>query len=868
MIPSATYRLQLQRDFGFAHARAVAPYLAELGISHVYLSPVTAAVPGSTHGYDVVDPTRLNADLGGEREYRLLTQELKRLGIGQVIDIVPNHMGAATENRWWVDVLRRGEASPYARVYDIDWQASTAGGEPRVLLPVLGDRLERVLERGEITVEVTDDGEPQVRYFEVTLPIAPESLAVLDGGAVEDVRDTVEALAAQGESEEGRARLRALLDAQHYRLEMWRDAKPRVNYRRFFVIDQLIGVRAEDPSVFGVTHALTMRLVNEGAVDGLRVDHVDGLADPAAYLARLREALRAGHGALEATEDRTDPYVVVEKILAEDEGLPETWQCDGTTGYDFMRDVNGVLVDGEQLATLTEVYSTFTGEAQPYEAIAYEARRAVVDGPLSGQLRTVSSTLFEASGAGARGINRDDFDEALRALLASTEVYRTYHTARENDSHARDHIEAARTRAAARLSGGAATALALVSELLAQPSPAVLPTIERLQQVMPTVQAKGIEDSASYRYPRLLSLSEVGTSAGSSGVDVTTFHARNLARQRDWPASMVATATHDHKRGEDARARLDVLSELPHDFAAELTRWSRMTAHARPHGITRLDEYITHQVLLSSWPASGLDESERATFEGRVRDYLVKFEREAGIRTTWDATDEAYETAIARHVAALLDPGVSAEFLREREPVQQRLSSLGAVNSLVQVVLRCVSPGVPDTYQGTEGWDLSFVDPDNRRPVDYEARADALERLRPMLEAPRVEGARELLAAWQSGDVKQFVLATLLRHRRAHASAYRDAEYVPLAVSGALADHVVAFARVGGGLTSVVLTTRLPGAVGEAGDWHPTWQDTRVDLPAGEGTLRDLFTGRTTNSSVIEAGTALDTLPVAVLTSE
>jgi malto-oligosyltrehalose synthase len=794
-----------------------------------------------------VDPTRLNPELGGEPKYSAFVQALREHDLAQLLDIVPNHMGAVTENRWWSDVLRRGPASSYARVYDIDW----AAGDDRehLVLPVLGAPLGEVLERHELSLELVD-GEPHFRYLDQRFPLAPGTLdaCVAGTGPAALKVDLLNRLA----GDRG-AQLRALLDAQHYRLEYWRSAKPRVNYRRFFVIDELVGVRVEDPAVFALTHALALRLTSTGTVRALRIDHIDGLADPAGYLATLQSAASAGEPAA------APPYVVVEKVLAADEVLPAGWQCAGTTGYDCMRDLGGVLVEGNNAAAFSAVYERFTGRSESYGDIAYRCRRGIVDGPLAGTLANVSMSLFEASGAGGAGIAQSAFDEALRALLASLEVYRTYHSTKSPDPHAPEVLQDARRRVKAR-TGSSPRVLDFLADLLAHPHSECLPAIERLQQLMPTIQAKGIEDTAAYQYARLLSLNEVGSSPGSFGLSVETFHARNVERHAQWPATLLATATHDHKRGEDVRARLHALSELPGEWEAALERWSSLTAPMRPALVDRHDEYVLHQVLLGAWPAD-LGDSERASFVERVQEYLVKFVREAATRTTWTTPDVRYEAALRDYAAALLDPVMGAAFLAERTAFQSRLSALGVINSLSQSLLKLAGPGVADMYQGAELWDLSLVDPDNRRPVDYETRQTLL---------AHVDAADpgELLANWRDGAVKLRLVSAALRLRRQLHPLFIEAEYVPLAVTGEQSRHVVAFARVGDSATVIAAAARLPASLCTAtGAWSPDWRDTAILLPEGwPARFRDVITGVTVESGgALRLGSCLRTLPVALL---
>ncbi|MEX2230150.1 MAG: malto-oligosyltrehalose synthase [Dehalococcoidia bacterium] len=853
-VPASTYRLQLHARFTFDDARAVLPYLHDLGITHVYLSPIAAAVPGSMHGYDVIDPTRINPELGGEAAYARLVAEQRRLGMGQLLDIVPNHMGvAASMNAWWEDVLRHGRASAYADVFDIDWEPHGGVEHGKVLLPILGDELDAVIARGEIVVERDADG-TWARYDEHRLPLSPESAAALPPDLVppsapETVRD--------------------LLARQHYRLEYWRTGKARVNYRRFFLIDDLVALRVEEPAVFERVHALTGRLVREGAVDGLRVDHPDGLADPAEYLDRLAAAVEPS-------------YVVLEKILEGDESLPAGWACDGTTGYDFMNDLTGVLLDAGGVDAVTRVYRQFTGDRRAYADVAYEARRAVVDGPLSRQIDARAADLWRAvaaqpppgvDAAGVRETDADQFSEGVRALIAALPVYRTYHRQDTLDPRAPGVLAHARAVLAAR--AGARMddrGRALAERVLAEPPPgAARAAVMRLQQLMPAAQAKGLEDAAFYRYVPLLALNEVGGAPDGRGLAPGRFHDRNRARRARCPRAMLASETHDHKRGEDVRARLAVLSELPDEWAAALRTWSALTARWRDadrDAPSRTDEYAFYQSLLGTWPP----DAERPPLEHgeRLRAYARKAAREAGERTDWLDPDADYEAALDRFIAGALSDDA---FIAAARPLAARVARLGALNGLAQLVLKIAAPGVPDTYQGAEVWGLSLVDPDNRRPVDFGARRAALAALG---DGPLPPGALgDLLAAWPDGRVKLFVLSRALRARRRDPALFVDGEYEPMRAIGERAEHVIAYARTLDRRVAIAVVPRLPAALTgmatEGRPWRPDWRGTALDIPpalAG-ATIQDLFSGRsTTLRATLPLEDVPGAFPVALLTGD
>ncbi|MPZ97804.1 MAG: malto-oligosyltrehalose synthase [Dehalococcoidia bacterium] len=863
---ASTYRLQLHRGFTFDDARAVVPYLADLGVTHLYLSPITTAAPGSTHGYDVTDPTRLEPEFGGQEAYTGLVQAQQAAGLGQIVDIVPNHMGiaAGAGNRYWEDVLRHGRTSPHARIFDIDWTPPDPALRNKVLLPILGDTLDAALERGEVALEV-DGTQAWLCYFDHRLPVSPPSL---------------EAWRASGAPRSQEA-VRALLREQHYRLGHWRTAKRDVNYRRFFAIDELIGIHTEDPEVFDLAHRLVLRLVRDGSVHGVRIDHPDGLFDPQGYLERLQAALAAS-GAAEA-------YVVLEKVLQADEPLPDAWDCDGSTGYDFMNEGTRVLVAAEHAEAFERIYREASGREASYEAVADECRADVVEGPLAGQFETLARRLHAAAAEVDGGaVSEARFVDALRALLPRIAVYRTYHREPQTDPRAGAVLDDALSHAR-RLEGADTEALERVARLLADPpNGAAREVVMWLQQIMPAVQAKGLEDRAFYRYRRLLALNEVGGDPERFGESVESFHRRQQRRAERSPSTMLSTATHDHKRGEDARARLVALSELPEAWAEA---WRRATEALEPlqrqlpRRIHPDDVYLFVQTLLATDPhgmtpaLGGADD-----FVTRLQDYLVKALREAGERTEWEDVDESYERAVRTLVGrALAAPSPLVEALAG---LQARVAHLGAVNSLAQVVLRLASPGVTDTYQGNELWDFSLVDPDNRRPVDFGLRRALLDRLRPALEdGPTGDAAREhlaprLLEAWRDGAVKCFVLARGLRVRRDLAPLFVGGSYEPLAVDGERREHAIAFLRRRGDLDCIVAVPRLPGGlltesgagrVGRGSFWQPMWGDTSLRLPGNVSPprWRDAFTGAAIDpAGRVSLDGVLGPFPVAMLLAE
>ncbi len=843
-----TYRLQLHPGFTFSDAADLAPYLADLGVTHLYLSPITMAAPGSTHGYDVIDPTRLNPELGGDEGFDRLVEAAHSADLGLIVDIVPNHMGIAPQagNERWRDVLRNGTDSPHANIFDIDWSA-TEDGRARVVLPVLGDSVEAVVVRDEVTV---DEASGDLVYFDSRFPLAPESLEWWRGLATRD-----------------RTALRELMDRQHYRLDYWRTGKRLTNYRRFFEVDDLIGVRVEDYEVHAVMHERVMALAQAGTIDGLRVDHPDGLRDPEEYLRRLQA--EAPEGA----------YVVVEKILSEDEPLPPDWEAHGTTGYEVMNDFTRVLVDPRTEDAFTSTYAALTGESATFEEIADGCLEDVLNGSLSEQYLRLGRQLHEAVG---EGVEQDEFLEAFTRLLARFPVYRTYHAANRLDPRAVEVVGIALLRAGV---GRPLAALDVVADALAAPPEgAAREVVIRLQQIMPAIQAKGLEDRAFYRYRRLLALNEVGGDPGAFGAPVEAFHERLTEGARHWPRRMLTTATHDHKRGEDARARLAALSEFPtkwHGAASEAIEALRslegaVQAHAS-------DLYLVLQTALATLPLGMSSTRSDPDPASRVAEYIVKALREAGERTAWLDPDEAYEEALAALTREAFGSRGSA-VLDALAGLAEEVARQGAINGMAQLVLKLGAPGVVDTYQGNELWDLSLVDPDNRRPPDYTASRRILDSFADVL----IEGdagnedrrslSRTVLAGWRDGRIKMLVLALGLRARRQHPDVFLDGAYQPIEVGGQQAAHVIAFARESPRATAIVVVPRLSRGLNAAsGDtlWEPSWVDTELRLSPAPGETRtgadwtNVLTGeRHPVASDIPVHGLLGTFPVAILLRE
>ncbi len=797
-MPTGTYRLQLRPDFGFDDAAAVLPYLRDLGVSHAYLSPVLQAAPGSTHGYDVVDHAHLNEELGGAAGFHRLSDAARALGLGLVVDVVPNHMALPTPaylNAVLWSVLRLGPASPYARWFDVDWAAQ----ERAVLMPVLGRRIGEVVADGEITVDAEGGpiGEPVLRYFDHVFPVRPgtEQLPLAE-----------------------------LLDRQFYRLAHWRVGDEELNYRRFFDIDTLAAVRVEDEQVFAETHAVLLALLAEGRVDGLRIDHPDGLADPREYVRRLA---RATDGA----------WVVVEKILEGDEELPADWPCAGTTGYDALLRIGGVLVDHEAADELTNLYTGLTGEIADFDAVVDEAKRFVIGHGLQAEIER----LVEVASAichehlELRDHTRRGLREALVELLVATPVYRAYVVPDEPAPDcARATLAAAADRARARLPEDRYGTLDLLvglalGELGSGPHRDEF--VVRFQQTCGPVMAKGIEDTAFYRWLRLTALNEVGGDPAHLGVGVDELHAWCARQLATWPDAMTTLSTHDTKRSEDVRARLSVLSELPQEWGGSVMAWRAATGQHRSSVLDANTEYLVWQTLVGAWPIDA----------DRLTAYLEKSTREAKRRTTWTEPDAEYDDAVASFARAVL---ADEEAVAAVATFVERVAPAWRANVLAQKLLALTVPGVPDVYQGCDLTDLSLVDPDNRRPVDYAHRVSRLARLDGG--APPAD----------LDDEKLLVVSRTLRLRRDRPDVFgAGSGYEPLETTST---HVVAFARHSpADLDRTVLTVAARLSLGrtdaDAGS---------VALPAGNWT--DLLSGSAHDGDAPVAE-LLASMPVALL---
>jgi len=863
-IPRATYRLQLHKDFGFDEACAVVPYLARLGISHVYCSPIQRARSGSLHGYDVVAHDQINPELGGLAGYLRLGEALRAHGMGQLIDVVPNHMGVlGTDNAWWNDVLEKGMGSPYADHFDIDWASATPGLAGKVLLPVLGDAYGEVLERGELALAhepASEDGRSGrwfVQYFEHRFPVAPQSVpAFLQAAADDDAVAGSAALARALDDFNGpgqRDALHALLEAQSWRLAHWRCAADEINYRRFFDVNELVALRTERLDVFRATHALALDLAAQGVVDGLRIDHPDGLFDPAAYFARLQAGFAARRHALGASADAL--YVVAEKIAAAGEDVPRAWPIHGTTGYRFANVVNAVLVDERSGDALRALWAEFTGEDAPFEEVVYASRLAVGTSTLAADLEVLANALHRIAKADRR--TRDHTLNSLRAAIAGVAaampVYRTYNgeTASAQD---RRHVALAVDGARARLGDTDAALWAFVHDaLLGRLAPGVsddgLPDVRRFarrfQQYSAPVAAKGVEDTAFYRYFPLASLNEVGGEPDRIGMSVAQFHEASADRQRRWPHTRLASSTHDNKRSEDVRLRINVLSECTGAWGGAVQQWRRLNA-GLAQGVLPAHEYLLYQTVVGAAP-SGMGDAADEAFADRMVAYMRKAAREGKNATSWTRPDADYEQRLEDFVRGALAGPTSAAFRRALAPWVAGADALAALGALSLAVLKFTAPGVPDLYQGCELIDHSLVDPDNRRPVDFDARARSLDGLQALADAPRDRWAgavADMARAAGDGRAKLWTIWRLLELHRHQPELFLHGSYEPLAVRGPRAAHVIAYLRRHRGQVLVVVALRLFArlALPEEGPpptplpaplWQgeALWGDTRVLLP-------------------------------------
>lgn len=983
-VPRATYRLQFSRRFTFRDAAALVPYLHELGVSHCYASPIFQARQGSEHGYDVCDHSRLNPDLGTEDDFRGFVDALRAHGMGLILDVVPNHMGIGdVANTWWMDVLENGASSVYAPCFDVDWEPVNPALSQKVLLPVLGEQFGKVLEAGQIRLAY-ENGAFFLNYFDLKLPVAPRTyipilehqinllVAVLDAEHphVQELRSIVTSLGhlplrtemgvekieeRQREKEVIKRRLATLCDdaavretlqetvkafngvaadprsfdlledllkQQAYRLAFWRVATEEINYRRFFDINELAAIRTENPTVFKATHQLVLRLLAEGIACGLRIDHPDGLWNPAEYFRRLQEEyvlawVRARLPAQHVPEDLPQRvatsfaerraagadrrgvwplYVVAEKILCEDESLPEEWAVDGTTGYDFLALTGGLFVSAASASAFDRLYAGFVGARRDLEELTQASKKMIMLVSMAGEINALSHQLDRISERNRqyRDFTLNSLAFVIREVIACLKVYRSYVAGPESVS-ARDrrYLEDAVVRAKRLNPRTAASIFDFVrdtvlldnlSQFREEDRPEVIAWAMKFQQLTGPIMAKGVEDTAFYVYNRLASLCEVGGNPSRFGVSVADFHKANLARLEHWPHAMLASSTHDTKRSEDVRARLNVLSEMPERWEAALQRWSGMNAGKKTlvegaPSPDRNEEYLLYQTLLGAWPEGPMEGGATGRFRDRVAAYMEKATREAKVHTTWVNPHQAYDTAVREFVTRLLPDDPKDPFLADLAEFVRPLVFFGRLNSLAQTLLKLACPGVPDFYQGTELWSLDLVDPDNRRPVDYDRRRAALAEIqgRPPKPPKLPQAAKDLLAAGDSGRIKLHVIHRVLAFRAQHPELFDRGNYTPLECSGDLGEHVCAFSRSWEDHSILVVVPRLAYTLMKGRtDWPlgtGLWKDTKLLIPSLEPGMafHNVLTGETVkvgsqrNRSDLGVGTILKTFPVALL---
>jgi (1->4)-alpha-D-glucan 1-alpha-D-glucosylmutase len=867
-IPTSTYRVQFNAHFRFTDGEALVPYLDELGVGWLYASPYFRARPGSEHGYDVVDHNHLNPEIGDEREHRAMIDALHARGMGHLLDFVPNHMGIGPENPWWRSVLELGPASPYAKFFDIDWHAH-ASGRGKVVLPVLGDHYGSVIERGELRLIYNRDSHAlELHYFDHVFPLAPATYAhILEHAGAQSDLDIDAAVAEYAADPD---RLDALMRAQHYRLVYWRAASDEINYRRFFDINDLAGLRIEDAEVLARTHELVFAMIADGRVQGLRIDHVDGLANPAGYVNLLVDRALALGQAL---------YLVVEKIVLGTETLRPDWHIDGTTGYEFMNLVLGLFVDPAAERSFDRIYARAIERSTSFADEAYEAKRRVMRVDLASELTVLSDALARIAATDRRS---NDFTtlgirRALIEVIAAFPVYRTYVVDDEIGDEDLAIITGSVHRAASRAELPDAALFGFVADALAGRLALeagtrydridVLRFAMRFQQYTGPVTAKSLEDTAFYRYVRLAALNEVGGEPAIFGRSVAAFHAANLARARTHPHALLATATHDHKRGEDTRLRIAALSEFPTEWSRAIGRWSRMNAglhDARIDAPSRIDAYLFYQTVIGTLEPAMLAEEPtaeaHAAYVERIVAYMVKAVREAKRRTSWTDPNPEYEAALDAFVRGAL--GIDAPFFRDARALAAQLAPVSAVHGLAQLALKLTVPGVPDIYQGCELWDFSLVDPDNRRAVDYDARRALLAQMRAHDDLAAL--CDDALANWHDGRIKLLLTWRLLQLRRERAATFAGSSYRALRSEGGTEDRVVAFERD----DIVVIAPRLVRGRLDAGSLRLVDDAARVMIDAPQRRYRSAIDGREVTTDAdggILLAIVLGALPLAVL---
>lgn len=981
--PISTYRLQFNAGFRFEDARQLLPYLHALGVTHCYASPILRARSGSLHGYDITDHNSLNPEIGTWEEFTALVQQIKALGMGLILDTVPNHMGVGHgTNPWWQDVLENGQASTYADFFDIDWHPLKMELRGKVLLPVLGDSYGEELEAGHLQVKY-EAGSFYVAYYDKRFPLDPHSYPMLFdvlGDLREFRRDNewqeseypklselikqlrelaahdsenheavvnrrkeipqrkaqlaelaesspyVRALVEQtlkrlnGTPEDKRSfdPLHRILETQAYRLAHWRVSAEEINYRRFFDINDLVGLRMENPAVFGATHKLIRTLLGEGMVDGIRLDHPDGLFNPVQYFTRIQmlyaasrccgpepEGNLADNGieqdmlslfSSQSLAQQAPMYVLVEKILEHGEQLPTDWPVDGTVGYEFGNALNHLFINSRTQRFFTNFYHRFIDGSIDINNLIYESKMLIMRSSLSSEVTVLTHMLEEigSSDRRARDFTRALLKDSIRETVACFPVYRTYIDERGTVSE-RDRAYIAEAIARAKRRNQNETPAAydfLRSVLLLDTANGNISADQyrkrlyftlKFQQLTGPVMAKGLEDTACYIYNRFISANEVGGSPAQFGISAEEFHLGNQERAKNWPSSMLGTSTHDSKRSEDVRARLNVLSEMPKEWSRQVIRWRRANRSKKrtlADGRTVPDaneEYFLYQTLVGVWPLEMEEEASRLEFTQRIQQYMTKAVHEAKVNLSWINQNQEYVDALNHFIERILTPGTAKRpnlFWQQFTSFVEPLKRFGALNSLAQVLLKITSPGVPDVYRGTELWDLSLVDPDNRRPVDYVTRQrDLAELLRREHEAGISPLLRDMLEDFRNGRAKLWTTMRALRFRREHNDLFRRGSYVPLFASAHFREHIVAFARQLGEKTAITAVPRFAYTLlnGEARFplGQETWKNATIKVPDHVRSVENLLTGEMikVEGGVLLCREVFAHFPVALLTT-
>lgn len=924
-IPKATYRIQFNPTFGFRKAAEIISYLADLGISDIYASPIFRARKGSEHGYDIVNPAELNPELGSMKDFCELTDKVRSLRLGWLQDMVPNHMAFDTQNPFIADILENGPSSPFKDYFDIDWDHDDEAMRGKLLAPFLGSCYGQALEAAELRLDYTESGFA-VNYYDHHFPLKIESyltilvqavpslvhdlgeehsdymqlLGVLyilktlpsevDDGERHDkvkfikqalwslynknptIRRAIDAAVryvnGHQDAPQSFNALEAVLADQWFRLSFWKVATEEINYRRFFSINDLISVKVEDEKVFLSTHDLLLRLLREGQITGLRIDHIDGLYDPSAYLRRLRQEAQT-------------PYMVVEKILDWQEALPD-WPVQGTTGYDFMHVVNGICCQPDNAKAMSRLYRSLAGARQSFSELAYEKKKLIIKRHMSGDVNNLACLLKKIASRHryARDITLASMKQALIETLALLPVYRTYmnpEEVRQVDCRTiEETIALAKEKNPELLNEldylGRVLTLQMEDFLPTEDRPQWLYFTMRFQQFSGPIMAKGLEDSVLYSYNRLLSLNEVGGSPEKFGISLEEFHAFNRTRSTFWPHSLNASTTHDTKRSEDVRSRLNVLSEIPQEWGRQVRNWcsinrslkSRIKRHKAPD---KNDEYFLYQTLVGAFPC---EKESDPDFLPRIRDYMVKAVREAKVHTAWIKPDEAYEEAVLSFIDNILREDEANTFLQEFLPFKRKVAHFGMLNSLTETLIKMTAPGVPDFYQGTEYWNFSLVDPDNRRPVNYERRKSSLQEIRTRSVSDLTGLITDLLATMEDGRIKQFLIYQALRFRHRNPLLFQEGDYLPLEVIGPGRGHLIAYARRLKNSCAITVAPRhLAGWLQEGAlpVGHDVWQETYLSLPmSGPVDWQDMLSGaHVAGETEMAIGTILKRLPVSIL---